>query len=194
MSPAWRQCYMSCGTLPRSYEKVALRHAHVKKKEWRPMPMALIQIGSAIFNSFLAMKIVVCAVLVFGNWKKLKFRACFLYLAPVGWSVGTVLIPKQYSQPRYSATFTYSPQKPLNKNFLIQYRNLLPQAAANKQCSYMQVLWTSSSDIAFLTCICFRRRLLCVTLEISRIAPWYRDVTPGTLTAVWGRVAGWVGE
>jgi hypothetical protein len=30
MSPVWRQCYMSCATLPRSYEKVTLRHIHVK--------------------------------------------------------------------------------------------------------------------------------------------------------------------
>jgi hypothetical protein len=71
-----------------------------------------------------------------------------------------------------------------------------------------------------LTCICLRRRLFCVTLEISRTAPWYRDVTAGTLIRVsgitwrgsklleasrnvnigtryahvWARVAGWVGE
>jgi hypothetical protein len=41
----------------------------------------------------------------------------------------------------------------------------------------------------FLTCICLRRRLFRVTLEISRGVPRYRDVTPGTLTAVWARVA-----
>jgi hypothetical protein len=32
---------------------------------------------------------------------------------------------------------------------------------------------------AILTCICLRRRLFLVTLEISRTAPWYRDVTAG---------------
>jgi hypothetical protein len=75
--------------------------------------------------------------------------------------------------------------------------------------------------ISLLTCICLRQRLLRVTLEISRTAPWYRDITAGTLTAtdtcigitwrgsklletltllcvtyahVWARVAGWVGE
>jgi hypothetical protein len=42
--------------------------------------------------------------------------------------------------------------------------------------------------------ICLRRRLFHVTLEISRTVPWYRNVTPGTLTAVWARVAGWAGE
>jgi hypothetical protein len=45
-----------------------------------------------------------------------------------------------------------------------------------------------------LTCICLRRRLFRVTLEISRTAPWYCNVTPGTLTAVWAWVAEWVGE
>ena len=45
------------------------------------------------------MNIVVCAVLVVGNWMKSKFYAYFLYLTAVGWSEGTVLIPKQYSQP-----------------------------------------------------------------------------------------------
>jgi hypothetical protein len=37
--------------------------------------------------------------------------------------------------------------------------------------------------ILVLTCICLRRRLFRVTLEISLTAPWYRDVTTGTLTA-----------
>jgi hypothetical protein len=53
------------------------------------------------------------------------------------------------------------------------------------------VTWTSKNT--FLTCICLRRRLFRVTLEISRTAPWYRDVTPETLTSVWARVARWVG-
>jgi hypothetical protein len=44
-----------------------------------------------------------------------------------------------------------------------------------------------------LTCVCLRRRLFRVTLEISRTLPWYRDVTAGTLTAVWARVVGWGG-
>jgi hypothetical protein len=34
-----------------------------------------------------------------------------------------------------------------------------------------------------LTCICLRRHLFRVTLEISRTVPRYRDVTAGTLTA-----------
>jgi hypothetical protein len=37
--------------------------------------------------------------------------------------------------------------------------------------------------IWILTCKCLRQRLFRVTLEISRTAPWYRDVTAGTLTA-----------
>jgi hypothetical protein len=44
-------------------------------------------------------------------------------------------------------------------------------------------LWSSADMMAILTCICLRRRLFRVTLEISRTAPWYRDATAGTLTA-----------
>jgi hypothetical protein len=63
--------------------------------------------------------------------------------------------------------------------------------------------WQQINELVsqFLTCICLRRRLFCVTLEISRTVMWRHSgdidrywYVRVTYAHVWARVAGWVGK
>jgi hypothetical protein len=135
---------------------------------------------------------------------KLYTRACEFYIVFISWP-GDIKVPENsyFISNVVSvriADFHISPHLSGNRDIHVWWTS--PISGNNSKCSWFQwpcglrqvcsrlVVGIARSHSAegidvrlLLTCICLRRRLFCVTFEISRTVPWYRDVTAGTLTA-----------